>query len=171
MRRLLLLSPLLFAFIGDQGNPNPLTFWWWKGNPQELRPALECALTRVRNATCLDVDVSFDAHHLVSQKAGADMPPGQVGHTGGSSWYDTRIDLQAQMGPNSNCRTLVHEIAQHVLRRSNSHVGAPWRIDADLLTAICSVQDCKCFNPETTDNPIPEGDYGWSCADGVSQCD
>lgn len=158
------------AFSGTAtANPNPLTFWWYEGNPQELRPALECALTRIRNATCLPVDVSFDAHHWVRQKPPEDMA-GHVDWTTGDSWYATRTALVTNMGPNSNCRALTHAIAQHVLRRSNSHLGAPWRIDADLIAGICAVQACGCSVPETVDNPIPEGDYGWECS-LPSQCD
>lgn len=61
-------------------------------------------------------------------------------------------------------------IAQHILRRSSSHLGAPWRIDAGLIAGICTVQACGCSVPETVDNPIPEGDYGWECS-LPSQCD
>src|SRR5688572_13535119 len=75
--------------IGAVGsNPNPLTFWWYAGNGAELRPALECALTRIRNATCLPVDVSMDAHHWVRQRPPEDMM-GRIGWTFGS-WSSER---------------------------------------------------------------------------------
>jgi len=157
--------------LGSVGaNANPLTFWWWAGNGQELRPALECALTRIREATCLPVDVSFDAHHWVRQKPASEMG-GRLGWTTGSTWDSTRIALQTEMGPNSNCRVLTHEIAQHVLRRRNDdgHVAPLLRLNPEVLADICSKHVCGCFNPESTDNPIPASEYDWECS-GVSQC-
>lgn len=159
------------AFTGERGaDPNPLTFWWHAGDPQELRPALECALTRIRNATCLPVDVSFDAAHWVRQKP-AEKMGGRLGWTTGSSWATTNIALKTVMGPNTNCRVLTHEIAQHVLRRRNDdgHVEPKFQLSAELLADICSKHVCGCFNPETQDNPLPSSDYGWECS-GLSQC-
>jgi hypothetical protein len=178
MRSLLLSAALLFAcnpvpappehlnhmdqqLLGVTGrNPNPLTFWWWAGNGAELRPALECALTRIRAATCLPVDVSFDAWNWVRQKPPELMPGGRIGSTGGT-WDEARISLKAPMGPQTNCRVLVHEIAQHVLQRRNDdgHIGPAFQLSAPLLERICIVQadrgyPCGCFNPEAEDNPI-----------------
>jgi hypothetical protein len=146
--------------LGDTGaNPNPLTFWWWAGDGAELRPALECALARIRAATCLPVDVSFDAAHWVRQKPPERMN-GLVGHTGGS-WAEARISLKTPMGPQANCRVLVHEIAQHVLQMKNDdgHIAPMFRLSAPLIESICDVQErlgrpCGCFNPETDDNPV-----------------
>lgn len=139
---------------------NPLTFWWWAGNGAELRPALECALERIRTATCLPLDVSLDAHHWVRQKAPSAMN-GRLGHTGGADWDSTRISLKTPMGPQSNCRVLVHELAQHVLQRQNAdgHVAPMFRLSAELIESICLVQEargimCGCFNPEAEDNPV-----------------
>lgn len=138
------------AYTGAVGTDEPLTFWWYAGNPAELRPAIECALERIRTATCLPVDVSMDAAHWVRQKT--DMG-GLVGQTTGT-WASTRIALKTPMGPQTNCRVLVHEIAQHVLRRRNDHVGANLHMDQALLDSVCSVQDCGCMNPESDDNPV-----------------
>lgn len=142
-------------YTGTVGlNPNPLTFWWHAGDPAQLRPALECALQRIRAATCLPVDVSFDAHHWVRQKPPEAMG-GRIGWTTGNSWLSTRIALKAPMGPQSNCRVLTHEIAEHVLRSRNDHAGEePFILTAQLLESICSVRDCRCFVPETEANPI-----------------
>lgn len=141
-------------------DPNPLTFWWYAGNAAELRPALECAIDRIRTATCLPVDVSLDAHHWVRQKPTEDMG-GRLGWTTGSSWDSTRIALKTPMGPQTNCRVLVHEIAQHVLQRRNDagHVPPSFQISEQLITNICAVQaslgyPCGCSNPETEDNPV-----------------
>jgi hypothetical protein len=148
MKKLLLL-PLLFAFTGVvQGSSNPLTFWWYAGDPTVLRPAIECALERIRAATCLPVDVSMDAHHWVRQKA---LGGGLAGQTTGASWDSTRIALLTGIDGNYACNVLVHEIAQHVLRRSNDHIqpaSATQALHADLVAAVCDVQDCQCFNPE-----------------------
>jgi hypothetical protein len=142
------------AFVGStRGDPNALTFWWWAGDGAQLRPALECAIERIRNATCLPVDVSFDAHHWVRQKPPESMG-GRLGWTTGS-WGSTRIALKAPMGPQTNCRVLTHEIAEHVLRRRNDHAGdEQFVLTAQLLEAVCSVQDCRCFVPETQANPV-----------------
>lgn len=142
------------AFTGHVGeDPNPLTFWWYAGNPSELRPALECALERIRAATCLPVDVSFDAAHWVRQR-----PPEQMGGrldwVTGSTWDSTRIALKTPMGPQTNCRWLVHAIGQHVLRRRNDHAGANLHLDQALIDSICEVQDCGCSVPETDENPV-----------------
>lgn len=161
--------------VGAPGlSPNPLTFWWHAGDAQQLRPALECALTRIRNATCLPVDVSFDAHHWVRQKPAAEMG-GRLGWTTGSSYDETRIALKTVMGPNTNCRVLTHEIAQHVLQRRNDdgHVSPLPQLSAELIERICVTQEargnpCGCFNPESEDNPIPAAEYGWVCT-GLDQ--
>jgi len=148
MKNLLLLIPLLLAFTGDVGvDPNPLTFWWYAGDPTVLRPVIECALERIRAATCLPVDVSMDAHHWVRQKELA----GLAGQTTGASWDSTRIALLTGIDGNYACNVLVHEIGQHVLRRRNDHVqpsSATQKLHADLLTSICEVQDCGCYVPE-----------------------
>lgn len=157
------------ALVGTGGlNPNPLTFWWHAGDAQQLRPALECAITRIRNATCLPIDVSIDAHHWVRQKPAAEMG-GRVGWTTGT-WDEARIALQTVMGPNTNCRVLTHEIAQHVLQRRNDdgHVAPLLRLSAELLERICTVHPCGCFNPESEDNPIAASEYGWACT-GIDQ--
>jgi hypothetical protein len=141
-------------------NPNPLTFWWYAGNGAELRPALECALERIRAATCLPVDVSLDAHHWVRQKPPEDMG-GRIGWTTGSSWGSVRIALKTPMGPQTNCRVLVHEIAQHLLQRRNDagHVPPSFQISEQLITNICAVQaslgfPCGCSVPETDNDPV-----------------
>lgn len=143
------------ALLGDTAaNPNTLTFWWWAGNGPELRPALECALERIRAATCLPVDVSFDAHHWVRQKP-PELMGGRLGWTTGT-FDESRIALKTPMGPQTNCRVLVHEIAQHVLQRRNDdgHVSPPFQLSAPLLENICSIWPCGCMVPETEDNPV-----------------
>lgn len=141
--------------VGDPGmSPNPLTFWWREGDGAQLRPALECALERIRAATCLPVDVSIDAHHWVRQKPAADMG-GRLGWVTGESWDSTRIALKSPMGPLSNCRVLVHEIAQHVLQRRNDdgHVPPQFRLSRQLIENICAIHQCGCMVPESEDNP------------------
>jgi hypothetical protein len=153
----------LVGSVGGDGNP--LTFWWWAGDGAQLRPALECALERIRAATCLPVDVSLDAHHWVRLKPPEQMG-GRVGWTTGA-WDNARISLKTPMGPMSNCRVLVHEIAQHVLRRRNDHAGASLMLDSALLESVCSVQDCRCFKPETNENPMPSTQA--ACLDPFAQ--
>lgn len=148
------LGELRQSFTGDVGaDPNPLTFWWYAADPAEVRPAIECALERIRAATCLPVDISLDAAHWVRQRTAESMG-GRLGWTTGSSWDSTRIALKTLMGPQTNCRVLVHEIAQHVLRQANDHAGATYRLDQPLIDSICEVQDCGCSVPETDDNPV-----------------
>lgn len=141
------------AFTGNTGfNPNPLTFWWYAGDPTVLRPMLECALGRVRGATCLPVDVSMDAWHWVRQKSAAAMP-GYAGKTNGT-WDETRISiLDTITNPGYGCNVLTHEIAQHVLRRSDTHAAGyaesnKYKITEQVVTDICARLDCGCFNPE-----------------------
>jgi hypothetical protein len=146
---LLLVALACCAFTGtDSANPNPLTFWWWDRDPTILRPALECALGRIRAAACLPVDISFDAHHWVRQRAQSTMP-GLSGTTTGP-WLGTRIAVLDTADEDRACRILVHEIGEHVLRRRNDHAvsASNSHLTATLLTAICSVQECGCFNPE-----------------------
>lgn len=169
MTRLALILALLFGcsaatsaplatvsqpMIGVVGaDPNPLTFWWYAGDGSQLRPALECALQRIRAATCLPVDVSLDAHHWVRMKTAAQMG-GREGWTTGQP-DSTRIALKTPMGPQTNCRVLTHEIAEHTLRRRSDHAGEePFILTEQLLESICSVQDCLCLNPETEENPV-----------------
>lgn len=137
------------AFIGTGYNPNPLTFWWYAADPTVIRPALECALGAIREATCLPVDISFDAHHWVRQVP-QDAIPGKAGATQGSSWDSTRIKVLNTLPADYSCGVLKHEIAQHVLRRSNSHIGADSekKLTAPLLESVCSLNECECFNPE-----------------------
>jgi hypothetical protein len=151
MRRLVLvLAVFCCAFVGVvQGNSNPYTFWWY-ATPAEsipaVREAVECALVRLRAATCLPFDVSFDAHHWVRIRYTADMSV--YGHTGGT-WASTRISIREDSS--SPCNILVHEVGHHLLRRSNYHVEpqAPSAgLHEALLTSICLLHDCGCFNPE-----------------------
>lgn len=148
------------AYIGDVGaNPNPLTFWWYAGDPTILRPAIECALERIRLATCLPIDVSLDSAHWVRQRPPEDMTGS--GHTSGA-WSSTRISLSTSLTTSQQCPVLVHEML-HTLRRSNSHPGADGsmtypvthvnsqpvsHLTAADLALICSVQACGCQNPE-----------------------
>jgi hypothetical protein len=151
------LAPFLVAFVGTvTGSASPFTFWWYATAAEHIpaaREALECALSRIRAATCLPVDVSFDAHHWVRIRPVADMAV--YGHTGGSSWASTRISIREDASV--PCNTLVHEIGHHLLRRRNDHV-APAQpstgLHEALLTEICNRHDCRCFTPETT-NEVP----------------
>lgn len=142
--------------VGEPGlSPNPLTFWWHAGDGAQLRPALECALERIRAATCLSVDVSIDAHHWVRHKTPEEMG-GRLGWTTGDSWDATRIALKTPMGPQTSCRVLVHEIAQHVLQRRNDagHVPPQFRLSQQLIENICAIHPCECMVPEAEDNPV-----------------
>ncbi len=131
------------------------------GDPTVLRPAIECALTRVRSATCLPVDVSLDALHLVRTKT-----PEQIGNRAGwtvGPWDMARISLRSDLQSYHWCPILTHEII-HVLRRSNAHpcpgrsMSAPdgvWskepggsRIMTCDLEQICAVQGCACMVAE-----------------------
>ena len=134
-------------------SPNPLTFWYWAGDPDVLVPALECALARVRAATCLPVDVSLDAHHWVRQMTRAAMG-GRAGWTTGSVW-STRIRIDVDARDAYACDLVTHEVAIHTLRRASDHIGPNWPmvLDAPYLESICSVQECGCFVPEPQPTP------------------
>jgi hypothetical protein len=144
-----ILDQLDQALTGVVGlNPNPLTFWWYGAENVRSLPTLECALGRIRAATCLPVDVSLDAHHwfrFVEPEAIA----GYAGYTSGT-WASTRIRVTTASDAAYACDVLVHEIGQHVLRRRNDHVGpATTRtLTESLVTDICSRHDCECFQPE-----------------------
>src|ERR1044071_7040160 len=96
VKRLALCAPLLVALLGAAApSPNPLTFWWYATAPERqdaARVTLECALGRIRAATCLPVDVSLDAAHWVRIRSVEEMP-GVYGHLGGI-WASTRIQLR-----------------------------------------------------------------------------
>lgn len=130
-------------------NPNSLTFGHWADNPAVIGPALECALSRIRAATCLPVDVSLDAWHWVRQRPQSYMP-GLTGRTTGQSWDELRINVLDTLPTGPACRALLHEIAEHALRRKNDHAvsSSNSRLNAVLVESICQVQDCPCQNPE-----------------------
>lgn len=137
------------------GSPNALSFWTYAGNDAILMPALEAALWRIRNATCLPVDVSLDAHFWVRQWPAEDMPEGWTGWTvggGGPPWTNSRIRVIDTADVDHAERIIVHEIAEHILRRSNSHATAAGQgsstLTEALVTSICEVRVCGCFNPE-----------------------
>lgn len=146
---LFLATPLLFGFMGGVGeDDNPLTFWWWDRDPAVLVPAMECALGAIRAATCLPADISFDAHHWIRMRAAEDMG-GRTGLTTGT-WASTRVAVLDTANTAHACRILKHEIAEHVLRRRNDHAvsSSNSKLTEALLTQVCAVQDCHCFNPE-----------------------
>lgn len=137
--------------IGAPGtNPNPLTFWWYSGDPTVLIPALECALERIRAAACLPVDVSFDAAHWTSQRPPETMG-GRMGWTTGASFDAARVKIVNTADVTLTCRLMIHEYS-HILRRSNAHAGPTGDGSTKLLepnlAAICAIYDCGCFNPE-----------------------
>jgi len=125
----------------------PLTFWMYAGGDRDkLTRALNCALDRVRWATCLPLDVSYYAAHWVRWYP-ASLMGGRYGWLTGE-WNAGRIRLLDDQDEEQDCDTLTHEIAQHLLRRSNGHVGAVYGLHEELLTAVCAVQPCTCLVPE-----------------------
>lgn len=140
-------------------NPNHLTFWWYAGDPTVLRPAIECALERIRVATCLPVDVSFDAYHWVRQRTPADLAP-FAAHSNGS-FDESRMSISTNYTGFGACQLLIHEMF-HTLRRSNSHpcpshamsyptvnIGEPVSTITQCdLDYICAKQSCGCQVPE-----------------------
>lgn len=131
--------------MGVEGeNPNDLTFWYWAARPNVIVPALECALARVRAATCLPVDISFDARVWVRERPAADLAP----RIGQSVSGNTRIVVSDQA--TNPCNVLTHEIGQHVLRARADHVDGDINyLSPNLVAAICARHTCGCQNPET----------------------
>ncbi len=147
-------------FIGDVGGDEPLTFWWYAGDPAWLQPIIECALPRIRAATCLPLDVSFDAAHWIRQDTPANM--GQYGGLTSGTWTSARIKLRNTLSEDARCPVLIHEIF-HVLRRSDGHstedgslsytvthiVAEPVsHITQGDLDLICARWPCGCQVPE-----------------------
>lgn len=142
-------------------SPNPLSFGvQGTADLAVLLPALYEALARLRAATCLVVDVSLDAHHLVHFATPAEMG-GRSGWTTGS-WDAANIRLSTGLAADQVCPVLIHEMV-HVLRRSNTHPGPDGSFSAPVthvhsepvskltaydVAAICGVQTCGCQNPE-----------------------
>lgn len=137
--------------------PQPLTFWR-NGEVQDRhieQDALDCALERWRQATCLPLDVSYDAAHLVRLADIEELGGHTGGWTVGASWNATRIRINRQMGRTQQCDVLTHELS-HTLRRANTHPGLPecisnnsgGRITSKDIDYVCSKQDCQCQNPE-----------------------
>lgn len=135
--------------IGNIGAAEELTFWWYSGDRTQIVTALECAIQRIRAATCLPIDVSVDARHWIRQRPPAEMP-GNYGVTWTSDgWQTTRIALRTDLPTDfARCDVLVHEIAQHTMRATSTHAGPIYGLSEPLLNEVCSVQDCECFNPE-----------------------
>lgn len=163
MRKLALAAFLLAASASaDQ----PLTFWRY-GMPDQMRlqSALDCALARWRDATCLQMDVSYYAAHWVRWAYPADIPAGSTAVTSGASWSSMRIRLLFSFDDDTACQVLTHEIA-HILRRNNGHsdedgsmsfpvvhvVASPRsHITQGDLDAVCAKQPCACATPEPLD--------------------
>ncbi len=162
MNRLAIGALLVLCLGAAPEPPQPLTFWWWasSGNENKVRDALDCALTRWRAATCIEVDVSHYAAHWV-RAVPAELLDGRAGWTTGSSWNSTRIRLLQSMTPESMCMVLTHEIGAHVLRRSNAHPAQDngsitynptsllrSHITQEDIDLVCARQDCGCAVPE-----------------------
>lgn len=149
------------TLLGTPGSdPNPLTFWWYATAPEHqwgLRADLECALERWRQATCLPLDVSFDAHHW-ARIMKLEGLSGQVVGT----WDSARIRIDSDLAQPAWCQMLTHEIG-HVLRRSNGHSAIDGsmsygithvftepisHIVQDDIDRVCAIQDCGCAPPE-----------------------
>lgn len=159
---LISLAAFLCAFTGNTGaNPNELTWWWYAGDPTVLRPAIECALSRIRAATCLPVDVSLDAHQWVRQTTPADLPSGSAAFTSGP-WSATRTKVSIAVTAAQMCPVLIHEMV-HALRHDWGHSGPDGSFSFPVthiasqpvsklttfdIGAICAVQQCNCSNPE-----------------------
>lgn len=152
-----LLVVAVVSFAAAPVPPQPLTFWR-SGLDTERhieQDALDCALERWRQATCLPLDVSYDAAHHVRL---ADLDE-LGGHTGGwtvgASWNATRIKINRDMSKQQICQVLTHELS-HVLRRANTHPGLPECISNNTsgsitskdIDYVCAKQDCQCQNPE-----------------------
>jgi len=144
--------------------PQSLTFFRYAGDAHELQDALDCAIARWRQATCLPIDISYAAAHLVRLKP-ADQMNGKAANTGGASWNAARItiaDTFAQ-SPEWMCSLLMHEM-RHVLARDNGHpgqlgsfsyptTGTGSKITTDDLESVCEKQTCGCQVPETAGQP------------------
>lgn len=142
-------------------SPNPLSFGiQGTDDLPVLLPALYEALARLRAATCLVLDVSLDAHHLIQLVPPEDMG-GRSGWTTGS-WDAANIKLSRSLTAAQVCPVLLHEMV-HVLRRSNSHPGPNGSFSYSVVhvssqpvtkitgfdvEAICAVQSCGCQVPE-----------------------
>ena len=129
----------------------PFTFWMYGGGDRDkLTRALNCALLRIRTATCIAaVDVSYYAAHWVRYYPRADMG-GRYGWTTGT-WDSARIRIADDQDEGQDCDVLVHEIGQHLLRRRNDHILPIYALHDALLTDVCSIQPCQCFVPEPVD--------------------
>lgn len=128
---------------------NTITFGHYDDDPNVIVPALECALDRIRQATCLPVETSDDGQHWVRQQPKSYMQK-LSGRTTGRSWDNLTISILDTLPVPNTCRMLVHEIGEHVLRRSNDHAvsSSNSKLNAVLIESICQVQDCPCQNPE-----------------------
>lgn len=168
MKKIAALIPILLAAASclssglaektaEATGPQPLTWFRYGNDPHGLQDALDCAIGRIRAATCLPLDVSYSAAHWVRFDDAANMPD-KLGYTWGPTWSAVKTKVRAGMTSERTCNVLVHEIS-HVLRRSNGHVGAavssdPYPgdsvalIDAATLDAICEVQNCGCYQTE-----------------------
>lgn len=138
--------------------PPQLTWFRWTGDQHVLQDGIDCALGRLRAATCLNIDVSYEPAHWFRLKPQSGMPnPSLLGYSWGANFGVAQSMIREDLAPQKMCDVMVHE-ASHLLRRSNGHVGtgasadplppAPVLIDAPMLDAICALQSCGCFVPE-----------------------
>lgn len=139
------------------GASEPLTWFRYGGDVVELQAALDCALPRWQAATCLPIDISYFPSHWVRMGIASEMAPGHVANSWGP-WATAKTRVLEGMGPDWTCQTLVHEMS-HILRRSNSHIGADGGISYEVihltskitaadLDAVCAVKACGCYVPE-----------------------
>ncbi len=166
-----LIVTTLFATVNvatAQIAQQPLTFWRYAGDKVQLQAALDCAIGRLRAATCIPgLDVSYDAAHWVRQDLPENMP-GATGITSGG-FNSTRIKLASDIATDDKrCQILIHEIV-HVIRRDYGHPGPLGsmsypvtnttaiprsRITPEDIGFICAKQNCQCFNPEPPVVPV-----------------
>lgn len=164
MIRWLVLLVVLSGFVGNVGtNPNTLTFWWYATaveDQDDVRDALECALVRWRMATCLPIDVSFDAHHWV-RLVPASSIPGGWGYAYRQQDGSWRMKVRDDQDDDVTCDLMTHEIG-HALGDSGQHLSGPYeavmyssyhRTNPNVITQtdinyVCAEQACACANPE-----------------------
>lgn len=131
------------------------------GEMSEMWGVMNCALTRVRRATCLDADLTLNTiEHRIRWAPDEEMPNGSSGYISGSNWDQQRIRLRWSMPETHRCPVLTHEII-HALRKSYSHPCPEFSMSYPVTSAsqskitqcdldiICAKYDCGCQVPES----------------------
>lgn len=147
-------APYSFGLYGSANTDGRLKDELWR--------ALEIALTRWRNATCLPLDLSLEGAVQARWQHGDDMPNNYDGLAGQPWMAGGYIQMAADLSANKVVPVLIHEIGHH-LRKHGGHPGPDGSMSWPVthvnsepvskilqydVSAVCAKHTCGCQVPE-----------------------